>query len=79
MLKMHLKSVLGDDIDSENIVEVIDYFFDLDDEKVETEDCQDVCEYLFKHPNLFNCVDFRSFVRSYYPLYGFKKSGNSIF
>ena len=31
-VEMHLKSVLGDDIDSENIVEVIDYFFDLDDD-----------------------------------------------
>lgn len=32
-IKMHLKSVLGDDIDSEDIVDVLDVFFDLFDEE----------------------------------------------
>lgn len=62
-IEMLLKSVLGDDIDSE---EVFDVF------------CEDVCEFLFKHHDLFNCVDFKSFVRSYYPLYGFRRSGNYL-
>lgn len=63
-IEMHLKSVLGDDIDSEDIVDVLDVFFDLfDEEELDVEGCNDVCEYLFKHYDLFNCVDFRSFVR----------------
>ena len=78
-IEMHLKSVLGEDIDSEDIVDVLDVFFDLfDDEKLEVEGYDDVCEYLFKHHDLFNCVDFKSFVRSYYPLYGFRRSGNYL-
>lgn len=78
-IEMHLKSVLGDDIDSEDIFDVLDVFFDLfDDEKLEVEGYDDVCEYLFKHHDLFNCVDFKSFVRSYYPLYGFRRSGNYL-
>lgn len=76
---MLLKSVLGDDIDSEEVFEVLNVFFDLfDDEELEVDDCEDVCEYLFKHHDLFNCVNFKSFVRSYYPLYGFKRSGNYL-
>ena len=63
-IEMHLKSVLGDDIDSEDIFDVLDVFFDLfDDEELNVEGYDDVCEYLFKHYDLFNCVDFRSFVR----------------
>lgn len=63
-IEMHLKSVLGDDTDSEDIVDVLDVFFDLfDEEELDVEGCNDVCEYLFKHHDLFNCVDFRSFVR----------------
>ena len=63
-IEMHLKSVFGDDIDSEDIVDVSDVFFDLfDEEELDVEGCDDVCEYLFKHYDLFNCVDFRSFVR----------------
>ncbi len=78
-IEMLLKSVLGDDIDSEEVFDVLDVFFDLfDDEELEVDDCEDVCEYLFKHHDLFNCVDFKSFVRSYYPLYGFKRSGNYL-
>ena len=71
--------ISGDDIDSEEVFDVLDVFFDLfDDEELEVDDCEDVCEYLFKHHDLFNCVDFKSFVRSYYPLYGFKRSGNYL-
>lgn len=78
-IEMHLKSVLGDDIDSTDVFDVLDVFFDLfDDEELEVDDCEDVCEYLFKHHDLFNCVNFKSFVRSYYPLYGFKRSGNYL-
>ena len=79
-IEMHLKSILGDDIDSEEVFDVLDVFFDLfDDEKLKNVDeCDDVCEYLFKHHDLFNCVDFKSFVRSYYPLYGFRRSGNYL-
>lgn len=78
-IEMLLKSVLGDDIDSEEVFEVLDVFFDLfDDEELEVDDCDDVCEYLFKHHDLFNCVNFKSFVRSYYPLYGFVRSGNYL-
>lgn len=78
-IEMHLKSVLGDDIDSEEVFDVLDVFFDLfDDEKIEVEGYDDVCEFLFKHHDLFNCVDFKSFVRSYYPLYGFRRSGNYL-
>ena len=63
-IEMHLKSVLGEDIDSEDIVDVLDAFFDLfDGEELDVEGCDYVCEYLFKHYDLFNCVDFRSFVR----------------
>lgn len=63
-IEMHLKSVLGEDIDSEDIVDVLDVFFDLfDGEELDVEGCDYVCEYLFKHYDLFNCVDFRSFVR----------------
>lgn len=78
-IEMLLKSVLSDDIDSEEVFEVLDVFFDLfDDEELEVDDCEDVCEYLFKHHDLFNCVNFKSFVRSYYPLYGFVRSGNYL-
>lgn len=63
-IEMHLKSVLGDDIDSEEVFNVLEVFFDLfDEEELDVEGCDDVCEYLFKHPYLFNCVDFKSFVR----------------
>lgn len=63
-IEMHLKSVLGDNIDSEDIVDVLDVFFDLfNQEELDVEGCNYVCEYLFKHYDLFNCVDFRSFVR----------------
>lgn len=61
---MHLKSILGEDIDSEEVFDVLDVFFDLfDEEELDVEGCDDVCEYLLKHPDLFNCVDFKSFVR----------------
>ncbi len=54
----------ANNIDSEDIVDVLDVFFDLfDEEELDVEGCNDVCEYLFKHYDLFNCVDFRSFVR----------------
>ena len=66
-IEMLLKSVLGDDIDSTDVFEVLDVFFDLfDDEELEVEGYDTVCEFLFKHHDLFNCVDFKSFVRSYY-------------
>lgn len=42
-IEMHLKSVLGDDIDSEEVFDVLDVFFDLfDDEKLEVEGYDDV-------------------------------------
>lgn len=43
-IEMHLKSVLGDDIDSEEVFDVLDVFFDLfDDEKLKNVDeCNDV-------------------------------------
>ena len=38
-------------------------FLVYDDEELNVNGYDDVCEYLFKHHDLFNCVDFRSFVR----------------
>lgn len=58
-IEMHLKSVLGDDIDSEDIFDVLDVFFDLfDDEELNVEGYDDVCYIYLKYEKLLLRSDY---------------------